>query len=147
MNKRTRWLVAIGVSVVLLIPLIMLLIHQIGTGIKAATDHKSAKTTTATVASVTKVPRINQEGKKGDGELYRVCFTLDNFDEVEADMRQGYRAVELQRLSKDGPRCQVTAKLALAKSLKKGDKLSVVYLLENEYQIDLAGIEANGQEL
>lgn len=146
-GRPARWLIAIGISVALAASLATLVIYRIGTGIAASVEHKSAKTTTATVVSVTDIRTASSPGANSNDQVLRVCFTIDNFDQVEADMRQGYQSAETQRLTKDGPRCKLTSEIALAKGLSKGDKLSVVYLLENEYQIDLVRTTAHGKEL
>lgn len=122
-------------------------IYRIHAGIVASVDHKSAKTTTATVVSVTEVQKTSPMGSGGADQLFKVCFTVDNFDQVEADMREGYQSAEAQRLSREGPRCKVTTKAVLAKHLNKGDKLSAVYLLENQYHIDLVAITAFGEDI
>jgi hypothetical protein len=137
MSRLARWLIAIGISVTLVISLAVFVLYRISAGITASVEHKSAKTSPATVFSVAEVVP-SQPLKAGDSDgLYKVCFTIDDFSQVEADMRQGYQATETQRLASDGPRCKVTAKVAIAKNLSKGDKLSVVYLLENQYKIDV----------
>jgi len=136
-----------GFPAVLVICLSTVVLYRVGAGISAAAEHKSAKVAAATVVSSTEMPRADSSGTNGSDRLFRVCFTIDSFDQVEADMRQGYQSAEAQRLARDGPRCTVTGKTTLAKRLSKGDKLSVTYLLENEYQIDLVSASASGGEL
>ena len=72
---------------------------------------------------------------------------IDDFDQIHSDFRQGYRSAESQRLLRDGPRCKVTPNVALAKSLSKGDKISVVFLIGNQYQIDIVAVSALGENL
>jgi hypothetical protein len=147
MNRLVRRLIWIGSSAIFVISLSAIVLYRIGTGIPASVEHKSAKYGTATVVSATEIPRADSSGAKSSDRLFRVCFTIDNFDQIEADMRQGYQSAEAQRLAQDGPRCTVTGKATLVERLSKGDKLSVVYLLENEYQIDLVRASASGEEL
>ncbi|HWG19975.1 MAG TPA: hypothetical protein VG225_05535 [Terracidiphilus sp.] len=147
MSRIARWLIAIGISGALVISVVAFVLYRISAGITASVEHKSAKTTSATVLSVSEVEPAKPL-KGGDSDrLFKVCFTIDNLDQVETDMRHGYQAAETQRLASDGPRCKVTAKSAIAKNLNKGDKLSVVYLLENQYRIDLVAITAFGEDL
>jgi hypothetical protein len=147
MSRLPRWLISIGISVALVISVAAFVLYRISAGITASVEHKSAKTSSATVFSVAEVVPL-QPLKAGDSDrLFRVCFTIDNFDQVEADMRQGYQAAEAERIASDGPRCKVTAKVAIAKNLTKGDKLSVVYLLENQYHIDVVATTAFGEDL
>ncbi|MGB9416204.1 MAG: hypothetical protein WCB58_07800 [Acidobacteriaceae bacterium] len=122
-------------------------LNRIGAGIDSSVEHKSAKHAMATIANVTAVSNANSSESANMSQLFRVCFTIDDFDQVEADMRSGYPSAESQRLAKYGPRCKVTSKVALAKSLSKGNKLSVVYLLENNYQIDLVAVALHGEEI
>jgi hypothetical protein len=147
MNKLARWLIAIGVSVVLVISLMAFALYRIGQGITASVDHKSAKTSSATVLSVTEVEPSKSLKAEGSGRPFKICFSIDSFDQVEADLRNEYQAAETRRLASDGPRCKVTAKAATVKKLNKGDKLSVAYLLENQYRIDLVRITAFGEDL
>jgi hypothetical protein len=122
-------------------------IYRINAGIAASVEHKSAKTTSATVSSVVGIETAKPLKTGENNRLFKVCFTIDNFDQVEADMRQGYQTAEAHRLASDGPRCKVTTKVAIAKNLNKGDRLSVVYLLENQYHIDLVAVTAFGEDL
>jgi hypothetical protein len=122
-------------------------IYRINAGIAASVEHKSAKTTSATVSSVAEIETAKPLKADDSDRLFKVCFIIDNFDQVDAEMRQGYQAAETQRLESGGPRCKVTTKAAIAKNLNKGDRLSVVYLLENQYRIDLVAITAFGEDL
>ncbi len=54
---------------------------------------------------------------------------------------------ETERQSRDGPRCKVTSKVAIARNVRVGDKLSIVYLLENQYQIDVVAVSVFGEDL
>jgi hypothetical protein len=121
--------------------------RRIQTGIAASVEHKSSKRTTATVVSVAEVRGTSPAETGTTDSMYKVCFTIDNFGQVDADMRQGYWSAETERLSREGPRCRVTTNVTLAKNLKKGDKLAVVYLLENQYRIDLVAVTAFGKDL
>jgi hypothetical protein len=147
MSRLARWLIAIGISVALVISVGALILYRISASINASVEHKSAKTSSATVFSVAEVVPSQPLKAEDSDRLFRVCFTIDNFAQVEADMRQGYQVAETQRLASDGPRCKVTTKVAIAKNLNKGDKLSVVYLLENQYHIDVVAATAFGEDL
>lgn len=46
-----------------------------------------------------------------------------------------------------GPRCDKFYSLPAALKLKPGDKIQVVYLLENGFKIDIARINAAGVDL
>jgi hypothetical protein len=147
MSGLARWLIAIGISVALVVSVTAFVIYRISAGITASVEHKSAKTTSATVLSVVEVEPAKSP-KAGDSDrLFKVCFAIDNLDQVEADMRPGYQAAETQRVVSDGPRCKVTTKAAIAKNLNKGDKLAVVYLLENQYHVDVVAVTAFGEDL
>jgi hypothetical protein len=124
-----------------------IILTRIQAGIVASVDYKSAKSTTATVVSVTELRPTNPSQDGSNDQPYRVCFTIDNIDQVATDMRQGYQSAEAQRLARNGPRCKVTTKVTLAKKLNNGDKLTVIYLLENQYQIDIASATAFGEDL
>ena len=106
--------------------------------VAASVDFKSVKTTSGTVVSVTPDTSHQQ---------FRICFTIDNFDQLEPYLRSRYQSAEAKRLVKDGPQCSTTTKATLSARLGKGDKLSVDYLLENEGKIDVVGIGAFGQVL
>jgi hypothetical protein len=149
MNGHRRCLIGLGVAVVLVVGLGGCLIYErIQSGIVAAVEHKSAKRATGTVVSVTRMqPKISSGPGDDIQQLYQVCFTIDDFSQVEPDMREGYESAEAQRLARDGPRCTTTNKTALATRLSKHDKLWIVYLLENQYHIDIAGITTYSEEL
>ncbi len=125
---------------------VAIFVGYIDARISASVDFETAKTTTATVLSVTRTSPANSlKGISDEG--YRVCFTIDNFDQINSRNREGYQAAELKRLTSDGPRCKDTTKVEIAKYLTKGSKISVVYLQENSYQISVARIKAQGEEL
>lgn len=148
MTGRIRKQTVVIILVVLAIAVIAFVaLTRIKAGIDTSVEHKSAKHTTATAVSVTAMPASKTPDPAYKSQLFKVCFTIDDFDQVRADMRAEYQSAEARRLTKEGPRCKVTRDGALAKKLSKGDKLSVVYLLENDYQIDLAAINAYGEAL
>lgn len=147
MTRLARRLIWIGFPAAFVVSLTAFVIYRIDAGIAASVDNKSSKTTTATVVSVTEVRRTDLAEVGSNNQLYKVCFTIDNFDQVAADTRYEYQSAEVQRLSRDGPRCKVTTKAAIAKRLNKGDKLTVVYLLENQGHIDMVGNAAFGEDL
>lgn len=121
-------------------------LKRIDAGMKASVEHKSAKHATATVTNV--VEMESSASRLGNKPfLYKVCFTIDDFDEVENESRQGYRSAEARRLSDSGPRCNVTSNIGIARTLTRGSKLSLVYLLENDYQIDIVSVTASGEDL
>ena len=148
MSKKARWLIA-GITVLAVaIAAVLYLGFKVKAGIVASIGHKSVKTANATIVRIDSV--LDGAGPSKDEDVtqqYRVCFVFDDFDQVEPDMRQGYRNAEARRLVENGPRCEVTNKLALAKSLKRGDKVKVVFLLENQYQIDIARVTFSGESL
>ena len=137
----------IGVSVALTISVTAFVIYQVNASIAASVEHKSAKTTTATVVSVTEIQKTHASEAQSKEQKFKVCFTFDNLDQVEVEMRQGYESAETQRATREGPRCTETTKKPLAKSLSSGSKLSVDYLLENEYHLDVVAVTAHGEEL
>ena len=125
-----------------------MLFERFQSGIVEAVEHKSAKNTTATVVSITKTPRLSAQMQSVDGtQLYQICFTIDNFNQVEPDMRRRYESAETERTVKEGPRCQPTNTTAVATKLNKGDKIGITYLLENQYRIDIVRVTAIGGEL
>lgn len=93
------------------------------------------------------IPGKPPSDKDSNDQLFKVCFTLDNFNDIEANMRRGYQSAEERRVATQGPRCESTIKGTLAKRLSKGDKVEVTYLLENDYQIDVAKVTAYGEDL
>jgi len=133
-------------GVVIIVSATVFVLYRVGSGISASVEHKAAKTASATVVSVAPLQKTDPVAAHNSAELYRVCYTIDNFDQVESDVRQGYRAAEIQRLSRDGPRCKVTSKVALSTNVHVGDKLSIVYLLENQYHIDVVAVSAFGED-
>jgi hypothetical protein len=147
MSRRARWLVWIGVSAALLISLAEFVAYQFNATMQSWIDIESAKGTTATIVSVTEMEFGNQSRADRTGKLFKICFTIDSFDQVRSDWRQEYQSAETRRLAKGGPRCIMTNKAAIANSLKTGDKLTADYLQENEYHIDIAKITAAGEEL
>jgi hypothetical protein len=149
MNDHRRCVIRLGVALVLVAVLGgWLILERISSGIVASVEHKSAKRATGTVVSVTRLlPKVSSKQGGDIQELYQVCFTINDFSQVEPDMREGYESAEAQRLARDGPRCTTTHKAALATHLSKGDKLWIEYLLENQYQIDFVGITTYGEEL
>ena len=134
----------LAAGVILALAIIALM--RISGGFAASVEHKGAKHTTATVVDVVEMEG-RASGPESKGPLYKVCFTIDNFDQVDSGMRQGYRSAEARRLTNSGPRCKVTSNLGIARTLAKGGKLNVVYLLENDYQIDVVSAAAHGQDL
>jgi hypothetical protein len=122
-------------------------LRRLNAGLDASVEHKSAKHATATVASVTPVPKAEASDSANNSRLFRVCFTIDDFDQVGADERARYQSAESRRLARDGPRCKVTSKASVAETLNKGSKLSVTYLLENDDQIDLVTITVHGEHI
>src|ERR1700733_466599 len=138
----TTSVLAAGVIVALAIITLM----RINAGIAASVEHKSAKHTTATVVDIVEMEG-SASGPESKGPLYKVCFTIDNFDQVESGMRQGYRSAEARRLTNSGPRCKVTSKVGIARTLAKGGQLSVTYLLENGYQINVVSAAGHGEDL
>lgn len=148
MSRLARRSITVSILVALALSVTAYVIYErIQTGIAASVEHKSAKSTTATVVSVTEAREGNPPDADSRSQLYKICFTIDNFNQVEADVRQGYQSAEVERLARDGPRCISTSKVALAKNLKKGTRLTVVYLLENQYHIDLVATTVFGQDL
>jgi hypothetical protein len=147
MSGLVRGLIVAGISIVLIVCVTAFILYRVHTGIVESVEHKSAKSSFATVVSVAEIGNSSPPEKPSADDVLKVCFTIDGFDQVESDMREGYQSAENQRLASDGPRCKVTAKVALAKNLNKGDKLSVVYLLENEYRIDIVMVTSNGEDL
>lgn len=146
-SRLVRRLISIGIAVLLVASLAVFVVYQIDADIASSVDNKSGKSTTATVVDVVEIGEAKPVRARSNDQLFRICFTIDNFDQVQAYMRQGYQLYESQRLIREGPRCKVTAKVALAKRLKRGDKLSVVYLLENEYHIVVVSTSAFGENL
>jgi hypothetical protein len=141
-------LTAAGAAVIIaLVAIAIVAGGRINAGIETSVKHKSAKHAAATVTSVTEIASAPSPEQSNRDRFFKVCFTIDSFDQIEDDARQRYQSAELQRLTSDGPRCKVTSRAALAKTLGKGDKLSVAYLLENSYQIDMVAISAHGEEL
>jgi hypothetical protein len=147
MGRLSRSVIVKSIFFVLVLSVgVAIFVRYIDARIAASVDFETAKTTTATVLSVTKTsPAHSLTGSSDEG--YRVCFTIDNFDQISSRNREGYQAAELKRLTSDGPRCKETTKVEVAKSLTKGSKISVVYLQENSYQISVARIKAQGEEL
>jgi hypothetical protein len=121
-----------------------LLYSALDSSVEAAVDFKSAKTTTATVVRTARsLPGANT-GPSSSHELFTVCFVLDRLDQIKpADLRAGYEEAERQRLGTFGPRCEVTGNDAVA-NLRTGDKVQVVYLLANGYDLSVARIESFG---
>jgi len=123
-----------------------ILYRAIDSGIQASIAQKSARTTTATVvrsfASISPAPTGSSDSQR----LYTICYTLNGLDQIEADMRAGYEAAEHHRERALGPRCRTTVSTVAGK-LRPGDGLQVRYLLANDYQIDIAAVEAFGVEL
>lgn len=147
MSRLVRRLITVSILVALAVCFTAFVIYtRIHAGIAASVEHKSSKRTTATVVSVAEMRQSNPPEVAGNDQLYKVCFTIDNFDQVESDMREGYQSAEAERLTREGPRCKVTTNAVLAKNLSKGDKLTVVYLLENQYRIDLVATTAFGKD-
>jgi hypothetical protein len=140
--RRLLW---IGGVAFIFLAIATLLIYRVSGGISSTVRFNSAKSTTATVVSVTEIPEANpsEDGNK----LFRLCFSIDNFDQVDAPLRRGYQAAEARHLASVGPRCKVTAKMALAQHLHSGDKVGVIYLLENNYQINIVAMTAYGEDL
>ena len=120
--------------------------RAVDSGMQAAIGHKSAKTTTATVVSVARSVPNTAMGSSSPQGASTICFTLDGLDQVEPDMRSGYEAAEQHRQEAFGARCKATG-IAVASSLRTGDKLQVVYLLANDYQIEIVAIRASGVDL
>jgi hypothetical protein len=120
-----------------------LIYWAIDSGIKSAVEHKSAKTTTATIVSNIKSVSRADKVSSASHEIYTFCFTLDSLDQIESDMRSGYEDAERHRRETKGPRCKVTDSTAAA-ALKNGDKIKVRYLLANNYHIEIVSIEAFG---
>jgi hypothetical protein len=145
--RRIKLTVVAGALVAVLAVTAIMATRRIQAGIETSVKHKSAKHTGGNVTGVTEIPSTSSPELNDRNKLFKVCFTIDNFDQIEDDMRKGYQSAELQRLSREGPRCKVTSKAALAKTLSKDDKVSVVYLLENQYQIDIVTISAHGKDL
>jgi hypothetical protein len=102
-------------------------------------EFKSGKVTTATVIS-------SDRTAKGGDTHYTVCFTINEFAEVPAGIRSGYEAAEHERESRLGPRCEVVHSEA-ARGLKRGDRLLVEYLLENNHHISIHAIRPVGVNL
>jgi hypothetical protein len=122
--------------------------YRFGSGISFwAKEVESSKTEAATVTSVGPVQKANSSTASRDVVLYRICYVIDDFDQIHSDFRQGYWSAESQRLLRDGPRCKVTPNVALAKNLSKGDRISVVFLIGNQYQIDIVAVSALGENL
>lgn len=141
-----RAIVVVGVAVTCVTSLLYFVYRRIDVGIADSVQHKSAKRTTATVVSVA---HISSSAKPPAPERpeYTICFGIDSFDNVEPTMRQGYETAETNRYLREGPRCKRTIQETIAARLRVGDKLEVVYLLENEYKIDIVSVTAYGREL
>ncbi len=132
----------IGVSVVVVGGL---LYRVVDAGIRTSIEHKSAKTTTATVVHTSRSILPTTPGSSASQRSYTICYTLDSLDQVEADMRGGYEAAEHHRDEALGPRCRASGSAGAA-MLKRGDKLQVRYLLANDYQIEIVEIGVPGVE-
>jgi len=52
--------------------------------IAASVDFETAKTTIATVVSVAEIKPVNPLKADDSDRLYKVCFTIDNFDQIAA---------------------------------------------------------------
>jgi|WetSurMetagenome_2_1015567.scaffolds.fasta_scaffold66563_3 hypothetical protein len=139
----TKIIIVSGLVIVVILVAASLIYRIIDSGIQSAVEHKSAKTTTATVVSNIKSVSRSVDGSTASQEFYTICFILDGLDQIEPDMRRGYEEAERHRQENKGPRCKMTDKMAAA-ALKKGDKLNVKYLLANDYQIEIMAIKAFG---
>jgi hypothetical protein len=146
MKRAAKWwgigtLVAIAVLVVAFYSYRLL-----DKGIAVAVEHKSAKRSTATVIQIVPIFHSASENNDSSDALYKICFHIDSFNEV-GEMQRGYEAAEQQREMREGPRCQVTARSEIARHLRNGDKVNVVFLLENNYEIDVVSLDAGGAQL
>ncbi|MFY9673294.1 MAG: hypothetical protein WCB53_18185 [Terriglobales bacterium] len=144
-----RRLIAVGASVALVASAGGALIYErLQAGIVEAVSHKSARSTTGTVVSVSRsaAPKTSSGPDTDSEQLFRVCFTLDDLSQIERGMRAGFEAGEARRLAKDGPRCMTVYKPGLAAELHNGDKIGITCLLENEYQISIVRMRTPGGE-
>lgn len=118
MSRLARRLIIVSVLVALEASVAtFVILKRIQAGVAASVDHKSAKSTTATVVSVAE---INPSEAHSSDQLFRVCFNIDNFDQVETDMRQGYESAEAQRLAKAGASMQGHYKSSPSEENKAG---------------------------
>ncbi len=143
----SRWAIWIVVAIAVLTGGVLLIMFRISSGISASVEHKAAKVTSATVISASAIQKAGSSVVTNKPNLYSVCFKIDNFDQVPSDIREQYLLAENRRLTLNGPRCKVTSKTELAKNISQGEKLSIVYLLENQYQIDVVAVSAFGEDL
>jgi hypothetical protein len=135
-------------TIAVLLALGTFIYNRLDTGIAASVEHKSAKKSKATIVTVLPIKGSDSDHNvSGSENLYQVCFDLDAFDQVESDIRRGYEQTETDRRIREGPRCKLTSKKSLVRPVDIGDRLDVVYLLENNYQIDVVSISFRGQVL
>lgn len=136
-----------GLSVLFVLLVGGLLLHRaIDIGIRASIEHKSAKTTTGTVVDCSRSAPPVPSSFSASQMSHTICYTLDNLNQVEADMREGYEEAEHHRDETLGPRCRVSGSAEAAR-LRPGDKLRVRYLLANDYLIEIVALEAFGVKL
>jgi hypothetical protein len=148
MSRLVRRLIVGGISVLIVLWVSVFAFSKyLEARIATSMEFERAKITSATVLSVVEVKPAKPPKADHTDRLYMVCFTIDNLDQIRSDMRQEYQSAEARRLASEGPRCKATTKVAIAKALGKGDKLSVVYLLENQGIIVLVSVMAFGEDL
>jgi hypothetical protein len=145
MRLSRKVIILCGISA-LLVLLIggMLLYRAINIGIASSIEHKSAKTTSATIVDCP--TRSAPAGFSETQIAYTFCYTLDDLNQVEPDLRSEYEGAERHRDEILGPRCRVSGSTEAAR-LRPGDKIRVRYLLSNNYAIEIVAIEAFGVEL
>jgi hypothetical protein len=119
--------------------------RALDSGIAVAIEDKSAKMSSATVVSAARFQAEDNVGVQAE-ELYRICFTIDGLDQIRPSIRSQYEAAEHKRESASGPRCKITGVRSAARA-RAGDKIQVVYLLENDNQIDITSIRVFGADI
>ena len=135
--------IVIGVAAVLVV--IGVLYEIADYSMQSSTEFKSAHIGSGTVVSVSKgIPHVTSGTLSPQGKDV-VCITLDDWGKVRDDPQ--YETAEREREQTAGPRCLEFDNLPVIAKLKSGDKIQVVYLLENNFHIDIARINAYGVDL
>ena len=146
MSRRTGKIVIVVVVVVIILLVMAGIVFKIfAYCMQASMEHKSAHTGGGTVVSIARsVPRKSPATAPSRGQ-YTVCFTLDDWGKVRDDPR--YETAERERERSSGPRCEAFDSMLGVSKLKPGDKIQIVYMLENDFHIDIASINAFGVDL
>ena len=134
-----------GLGFVILICLLILRSFQrsFESGLDFAVQHKAAKHAPGTVLSISKLPRENTD--RDGWRRATVCLSIDSFADVAAEERSTYEAAEKARRLAEGPRCETFHYHSPSLTLRAGDHLEIVYLLENEGNIDINQLDVAGQ--